>query len=476
MSIKKRRVFLHFHNYEILKLYGLDNFDSKKLLNHALLLTKYSLLISEEPLLIQPKYLFETKYFEQYLRKINPLINASLIDYTGDAPDFEINEKKNQYRNHDLFSIYSNEKIYEGKLDALKKMRWNPRLASSTQEIKKNWYSDLEDETSPLTTIIKERENGFIHTQEIIKDFRSIPDRLQGEAFILNNVNKMLEKKELNTRQKLTINFQINKSFLLSYLHEYNASILVNTPLSNLDCGIKNSETYRYIISFNDLQKTFMYLDLKNVIEKMLTLTDLIKLRENIYFNSLINFLFNSGSNNTYFLDSIRTQSKNRKFTYCYKDKKKLLLEVIIFIEEICHHLSKYSSFPANQETWKLKLSNSKWLARQKRSSLNSVDEIPIKTTLDLFEEIDVSKKIEKTVINELILILKKNIDEFNLELEKKHELEAEISTIEIQLNSPNPKHLILIESLNSIEIIIESSNVGILTNEILNQLTNILK
>src|SRR6185436_12232799 len=95
-----RRILLHFHNREILRLYGGDRRSEKELLRETLLLTRYSLLISDARLVILPKYLFEATYFHRYLNAISPVLSAGLLQYTSDAPDWgsDVDEKRVQYR------------------------------------------------------------------------------------------------------------------------------------------------------------------------------------------------------------------------------------------------------------------------------------------------------------------------------------------------------------------------------------------
>ncbi|MBE9113087.1 hypothetical protein IQ273_27260 [Nodosilinea sp. LEGE 07298] len=335
---KKRRVFLHFHNYELLKLYGIAHLSDKRLLEHSILLTKYSLLISQAPLLIQPKCLFETSYFEIYIKRLSSVINAGLIEYTDHTPDFEISEKKNQYRSHHLISAYSDEKSYQKKLDELKKMRWKPRLKSSSRAIVKDWISDLEKDSSSLLEIINESESGYLNIDKAVDDFISIPERLQGEAFILSNVQKRFEK-TLSQKHGLAINFQINKSYLLSYLQEYEASILIDTPLACLDCCL--SDFQNYTISFQDLQRAFTYLGLKEPIEKKLSWTDLIKLREDLSFNVIINQIFQFGKIDIGVLENPKNKHLFQEFSYSYKDKKYLLEEIKSFLAMLCSDLGE---------------------------------------------------------------------------------------------------------------------------------------
>jgi hypothetical protein len=300
------------------------------------LLTKYALIISQEPLLIQPKYLFETSYFDKYIKKLSSVIRYGLIEYTGYAPDFEISEKMNQYKNHDLLLVYSDEKSYEEKLNILKKIRWKPRLNSSSHKIIQDWHCNLHDNSSSLLDIIKLNESGFVSIDNVINDFNLVPERLQDEAFVLSNIQKVLEKK-LIPQQALGINFQINKSYLLSYLQEYKASILVATPLADLDCYL--DEELNYTISFRDLQRAFTYLGLRELIEKKLSWIDLMKLRQDLNFNIIMSKLFESGVLDISILERKENNDLLKNSLLLFKDNKYSFDEIEPFLARLCEKL-----------------------------------------------------------------------------------------------------------------------------------------
>ncbi|MDP2301651.1 MAG: hypothetical protein Q8N03_04405 [Ignavibacteria bacterium] len=68
----------------------------------------------------------------------------------------------------------------------------------------------------------------------------------------------------------------------------------------------------------------------------------------------------------------------------------------------------------------------------------------------------------------DFIEILKRRKSELKLDIEDEKELDAEISTIEAQLNSSKPKKNILLESIGSLTSILESAAGSILATELL--------
>ena len=136
--ISPRRIFLHYHNREILGLYGGYKRSETELLQKTLLLTRYSLLLSDARLVILPKYLFEVPYFRRYLNAISPVLTAGLMQYTSDAPDWgtDVDDKRIQYRSQQtLFPAYFDPSLSDHLLRQFERMEWTPKLGSATKEI-----------------------------------------------------------------------------------------------------------------------------------------------------------------------------------------------------------------------------------------------------------------------------------------------------------------------------------------------------
>jgi len=79
------------------------------------------------------------------------------------------------------------------------------------------------------------------------------------------------------------------------------------------------------------------------------------------------------------------------------------------------------------------------------------------------------------TEISDFIKELKASIPNLELSQEKCSELESDVFSIENQLSSPNPKSVIIVESLNSVRNILEGTAGSILATELLAQLSSLL-
>lgn len=76
--------------------------------------------------------------------------------------------------------------------------------------------------------------------------------------------------------------------------------------------------------------------------------------------------------------------------------------------------------------------------------------------------------------IAEFIQTLKGRLPELQVEHAKKEEIEAEIASVEVQLNSPRPKPAIIKECLASLRTILEGMAGNVIATLLLQQLTNI--
>jgi nucleoside phosphorylase len=283
------RFLLHFHNREILGAYGATHKPEKFLLGSSLTLTRYALLASSGPLLVMPKFAFEVPYFQRYLWNIRPVVSAGLIHYVSDNPDFgfEVEDKQRQYSGQQhLFPSYFNPSRVDTSLKLLDELVWTQRKArSATRAIEQAWKNDLEDEEAGvLTKIALELSENHGSVSKLLRVLENVPVDLGGKAFVLGFVREILPMRF--TGQQLTaMNFLINGAYLALFLEAEDASILVDTMLGELDCGLRPEERLRdKLISFSRLRSFAWKLGLQAAIEKHLSWSDLVELREDLIF------------------------------------------------------------------------------------------------------------------------------------------------------------------------------------------------
>lgn len=494
-----RRIFLHFHNYELLKLYGVDAAKSTALLKCALLLTKYAILVTQKPLLIQPKYLFETFYFQDYLKRISPLISAGLMDYTGYAPQFDLSDKKVQYRNHELLLSYSDENSYENRQEQLHRLRWIPRRGSSTRNIESHWNEELNAEDSPLFNSLKGTTEKSGDFSPLISSLLNASDHLDGRAFIQSNIADSTNA-ALTAQQSLITNLAINRFFLLGYLEEFDASVFVDTPIAPFYGGLDKIADKKYLISFRDLRGAFRQFGIQAAVEKEMSWTDLIKLREDIKFSALINLLFKGGELEVVWLQHEHLPSRLSQFTYPYSDKSHRLDALLAHISTVYKTIDDKLDMDDRMAITNTRLSDLKWLSRTGRQATRVSATSP-QLVIQLFGgNIEMSKDIKvgdmtnsqiqqdspsakqtqsitqsANDISAFLSELKKNMDQLQLTSERHTELDSEIKTIAAQLASSKPKGGIIRESLHSVRNILEGTTGSVVATGLLTQLSQFL-
>lgn len=286
---------LHFHNREILAMYGADRRGDDQLLCHTLLLTRYALLASPGPLVIMPKFAFEVPYFKRYLWHIRPVVSAGLVKFVSDNPDFSysIQEKQQQYAGQaHLFSSYFQPEEIDSRLELLSGLGWEPRRGgSATEAIKAAWYGNLESgEAGVLTAIARELAGKSGSTSRIIAALEKVPGALSGRAFVLDHVRALLGI-SLNGTQLTRLNFLINKAYLHLFVSAHGYNILVDTPLGELDCGLRSEPISRHcLVSFAAMQGFAHLLGIRRLIETGLTWSQLVELREDMHFRWFFRF------------------------------------------------------------------------------------------------------------------------------------------------------------------------------------------
>lgn len=300
------RFLLHFHNREILSLHGADRLSERQLLYRSLQLTKYALLISKAELIIFPKFLFETPYFARYLNSISPIDSARLLAYVSSSPDFtdEINAKRIQYGNQkSLFPDYFSGEAVELGLRRLDRTKWVAKpQGSATRAITEAWSTDLAKtplEQGMLSAITSELARTGREDERLVRVFSEIPRRLDGRAFVLENVLSSMPKR-LQPHHRTAVNLLINGAYLKLYLRSLSARAFIDTPLGDMDCGLMGDpEVHGHLISFRRIVEYFNCLGITETICNSLTWTELIQLRENIFFRSLLAPITSPGEGET---------------------------------------------------------------------------------------------------------------------------------------------------------------------------------
>ena len=286
------RFFLHFLNSEILGIYrGAQSPDSKYVFISARRLTRTALLFTDHPVIVPPAALFERDFADRFLDWILPASRLGLVEYaspTQDLGQFAI-KKQREYRDHDsLFARYaiSNTTTQNRHLDSL---TWLPRIQKSASvEITKEWDLQLNKDAGVLHRIVESRVRRFHSTTHFESELAAIPTSLGGRAFITQNVAGLLSE-ELTNKEGTSLGLMISGAYIMSFLEEFGAAILIDTPLGKLDCGLPETDAKgsRVLFSYRRIREILHMLGLAAPLDAMDSLGQLIELRTDPIFQWL---------------------------------------------------------------------------------------------------------------------------------------------------------------------------------------------
>jgi len=291
----RRRLFIQYMNPEILSLYGWDLRSAyEAFYRHVLRLTVYGLLFSNDSVIIPESYLHEVKFIDRFLSAVDPLVAAGILQYAGPTADPHLYalKKKQEYRD-ELFLFRGYEEADKQSQYERTGMVWFPRIhRSSSADISDAWRGELYKPDGIWRQIIERRKPQLTLLPSVLEtEIESIPTRLEARAFIHRYVKPLLPL-TLELGEQTQLGMLISRAYLQSYLEELDATILIDTPIGGLDCGlprvIKGSlRTF----SFHRFQSFFRSVNLSEYIEHRLRWLDLIRLRDNLVFQWLVNLL-----------------------------------------------------------------------------------------------------------------------------------------------------------------------------------------
>lgn len=271
---------LQIHNREIQRLYRTDLLDRAVFMKACLAISRYALLLTRGPLIIWPKALLECDYFGTFLWHIRPLMSAGLLHYASASPDINdmLAEKRSQYRDQSaLFPLYFASEELKPHLRWTQKMLWRPRGASSssTRAIRKAWNEELD--AGRLARIVMERTSRK-ERSNFERALARAPDRLDGRAFVTDNATGAIEI-DVSLAERHQIGLTINQAYLGAYLADLDASMLVDTPLGPMDCGLlERGESLDRLISMRQARECFDLLGLRDWIERRMKWSESVQI------------------------------------------------------------------------------------------------------------------------------------------------------------------------------------------------------
>ena len=295
MSYRPGKVFVQFVNPELLGLYGCQLTD-KKLLAVATKLARIGLMVGEDGLVLPRSYLLEVQIIDQLLDYLRAARAAGLIQISSDSPvglEF-LAKKRREYRTQiELFPGYSD----DTSLSDLDSSLWTPRTRSSSGDITKEWVGHLK-EGGIWQDVLAQGSRPYLNRPltRIENAIEATPQLLDGRAFIFRYVRELLPL-ALEAQQRVLIEMMISRTYLLSYMIEYDASIMIDLPLGGFDCGLAKELDGGAVISVRRFLEFLALLGISPQIASSMSMTALLRLRREPmwkwlverYFEDLIN-------------------------------------------------------------------------------------------------------------------------------------------------------------------------------------------
>ena len=277
MILRPRRVFVQFINPELLALYGCQYTDSR-LLSAATQLARVALMVSEEGVVMPRSYLAEVRIAERFLEYLNPASVAGLLQISSESPaalDF-LAKKRREYRTQvELFPGYGDDESASDLDPSL----WTPRTRSSSSDIGEKWIEQLRSHglwQKLLAQGARPHLNRPLGRLE--SEIEAIPYRLEGRAFIFRYASELLPL-DLDSAQRVEVEMLISRAYLLSYMEEYQASILAELPIGRFDCGLLDNLDPDIVVSFRRLREFLTLLGISTQIASGMPLKALLRLR-----------------------------------------------------------------------------------------------------------------------------------------------------------------------------------------------------
>jgi class 3 adenylate cyclase len=287
------RVFFHCLNPEILKLYGGSSLLQRSLFNAAMLLLRYAIVVATDGVILPISYLFEVSFIDTLLHELAPVREAGLLYLSSPTDDFLSYARKLQREYRDAPTLFPHIMAPDRVLrssslrDVLLALRYR---FSASGHIGNAWHADLASDDSVWRKMWPDLERKAGASPATLESrIDSVPQRLDKRAFILPFVRPLLPVK-LTPRAITAVNVLLSRAYIESFLYEFHAAILVETPLGDLDCGIPPLEPTagaRWTVSVKRLRNLLENLGLRNAVETGLSLRDLVAIRSSGQFRAL---------------------------------------------------------------------------------------------------------------------------------------------------------------------------------------------
>jgi hypothetical protein len=246
-----RHIFLHYLDHEVIELYGLqERYVPQQLDQIFRRITRHAYLRSVHRLLLPCSSYFESLEAQRLFQSIRPLIDGqdvALIMSQSDVAEFAESKQSSQYsEDPSRYPSYADPAV----LRSLKQLSLPimDRTGSSGLYIRKGWIESVERSDGLWQQWMGRRKLTWTTMSKMEQHLQDLPSRLGESAFIWPFVSRRLEVGGLDALDEKRFQQDISRSYIKSYLIEYEAAILRELPIGTLECGLPAADS----VSFAD--------------------------------------------------------------------------------------------------------------------------------------------------------------------------------------------------------------------------------
>lgn len=284
---RDRPLFMQYFNPEVLACYGLSAaVQMRRVLELSLRATRLAVLLTDASLLFPASYLFEVPGFSRFLDDVAPLGAWGSLSYIAPVGDLAVYRdiKAAEYR-HDEVNPYAGKGAAVPERDYV----WQPRFGHSTAvDIAAEWRAALAGDGAlgGVVEAVSRRWGGRGGNAE--QALHSVPDRLAGQALVGRLVQQVIPV-GLTPGETARIDMLLSRAYLLSYLQELRANMLVDFSHADLSCGLSGgAESGSYsLLSARRFDLALQWLGLHDYVYRTAAWTDLMLLRSMPEFGAL---------------------------------------------------------------------------------------------------------------------------------------------------------------------------------------------
>ena len=275
-------VFVHYLNPDLLNFFGAwSRLGKERVYCEWIRATKHALLVTERPLLLPASYLFEVPYIDRFLNATSPVRSAGLMSIVCPTASFAdyASEKVGEYRSQpSLFPGYETPEEVLGRR-SVRGLGWEPRIKrSASREIANLWRNEIRSDG--VWERVLRREN-VRPSDQIETRLAEVPDRLDGRAFVSSHAFPLLPI-GIGAQSQTELGFLIQQGYLLSYLDEFNATILSDLPIGAIDVDLSRNRGQGGLprtISLSNIRQIWANLGALRLIEEGLPWGKLVELK-----------------------------------------------------------------------------------------------------------------------------------------------------------------------------------------------------